>query len=593
MPTKVVYTDFRGGMIDERLRRRTDLSGYYNSASKLINAVPTAAGGLRLRPGLAVYSQALANAVRVVSFTLSVDESFAVVFWENKIQLFGIGTSGLLQEASEPFVTQYLAEEIPAIQYAQDYERIVFAHANHKPFVITADRVNGGFTAGELVLDTTRTEHRIKEREEGEAEVLYDYEGLFQTNGNYPSCVAFMSNRLWFMASINHPYRLWASRPFAYNDFQTVDYVQRVDESVTTEQYLEAIQGNSFFREDITEGEYAGGYKETSREVSIDTGTVVETVSIYDSEGNLISTETSSWEYTKPVYSWVERQRADCSIMLDCASDRDEEISWLGFTGSYLCVGTASSEWLIPSDISAVNYSITKISSYGSAKGTQCAYGADSLFYVQTGGKKIRAISHASGGISNIERSYQCNSILSAGIKEMVYQRVQDSRLYVILNNGKIAVFTYDPSFGIEAWSVWESEYAIESMCILDSSEGQIPVALASKDGVTKLMRFDESSQMDSDSEFKARVTTNNIEGDGTIPYVKKIYNLYVDSMGTKFTAMQDGLRPITPRNFDSKLIKLDIYSKSTLEGTRIALESIGGEPFELLALAIEVEVAE
>lgn len=589
MPSKVVYTDFRGGMIDERLRRRTDLSGYYNSASMLRNAVPTSTGGIKLRPGLKEYSKALANAVRVISFTLSVTESYAVVLWEKKLQIFGIGTDGMLQEVSEAFTTKFKEEEIPQIQYAQDYERLVLVHKNHAPFVVTSNRINGGFVADDIILKTERTEHRIAEKEEGEVEEVYDYNGLFTTEGNYPSCVAFMANRLWFMSSLNHPYRLWASRPFEYNNFQTVDYIQKVDEGVTTEQYLEAIEGNKFFREDLEDG----GYKETSRVVDMDTGSVIETISTYDKDGNLVGSEDRAYKYTDPQYYWTEKQRADCAIVLDCASDRDEKISWMGFSGSFLYVGTASSEWAIPSDISAVDYSITKISSYGSAKDMQCIYGADSLFYVQTGGKKIRALSYSSGGISNTEASYQCQSILADGIKELAYQRVQESRLYVLLKSGKVAVYTYEPGFGISAWSIWESEYRIDSICVLDSEDGQIPVALATVGGTTRLMRFDEESYTDDGKAFTAKITTNNIEGDGTIPYVKKVFNIYVDSMCTEFTAMQDGLRAITPRRFDSKLIKLDIYSRSTLEGTRITLESVAGKPFELLALAVEVEVSE
>ena len=597
MPSKVVYTDFRGGMIDERLRRRTDLSGYYNSASKLINAVPTATGGVRLRPGMVEYSEALADAVRVISFTLSVAESYAVVLWDKAIQIFSISaTTGKLSAETEKWETGFTKDEIPQIQYAQDSERLILAHSNHTPFVISALREAGGFAAGDLILETKKTKHLVSTEEEDTTGDDYDYEGLFTSDGNYPSCVAFMSNRLWFMSSNKHPYRLWASRPFEYNNFQTVDYVQRVDESVTTEQYLEAIEGSKFFREDTYDADKkVNGYKETERVVNMELGTVSEYVRIYDLEGNLLDKTETAYIYTKPEYKMNEVIRADCAIVLDCASDRDERISWMGFSGSFMYVGTASSEWVIPADMSAVNYSITKISSYGSAKGIQSVYGADSLFYVQSDSKKIRALTYSSSGLMNTEASYQCNSILKEGrgIKELLFQRVSDSRLYVVLNDGRLAVYTYEPIFGIQAWSLWESEYKIKSMCVLDSWEGQIPVALVEKDEVTKLMRFDEDAYSDGESYFTAKITTNNIEGDGTIPYVKKIFNIYVDSMNTEFVAMQDGLKAITPRSFASKLIKLDIYSKSTLEGTRLSIESIAGKPFELLAVAVEVEVSE
>ena len=596
MPSKVVYTDFRGGMIDERLRRRTDLSGYYNSASKLINAVPTATGGVKLRPGLADYSETLADAVRVISFTISVDESYAVVFWPKKIQLYGIDIDAKLHAIEPSFDTFYTESEIPEIQYAQNYERLVLAHKNHTPFVITYTGI-GSFAGGDLVLNSTRKKHLVSSKEDDTTTDEYDYDGLFSSYGNYPSGVAYMANRLWFMSSIKHPYRLWASRPFEYDNFQTVDYVQKIDETITTEEYLKAVEGSKFISVDWVEDGVVKGRMETERVVDINAGTIKETIRYYNNDGIEVSDKrkTIEYEYTKPQYTMNEVTRADCGIILDCGSDRDERISWMGYSGTMIYVGTASSEWVIPADISAVNFYINKITSFGSARNVQCVYGSDSLFYVQSDNKKIRALSYTSDGVSNIEASYQCHSIIEKndGIKELLFQRVSDSRLYVVLKNGKVAVYTYEPIFGIQAWCLWESEYNIKSMCMLDSENGQIPVALVEKNGITKLMRFDENKHSDQSYGFTAKITTNNIEGDGTIPYVKKIFNIYVDSMNTEFVAMQDGLKAITPRSFASKLIKLDIYSKSTLEGTRLSIESIAGKPFELLAIAVEVEVAE
>ena len=589
MPSKVVYVDFRGGMIDSHMRRRTDLQGYYNSASLIENAVPTRAGGLRLRPGLVKYSAEVFNAVRIVPFTKSVDEAFVVMLGNRKASLYGITSDGVLGDVAQRN-TEFLTSEIPNLQFAQNYERIVFAHPKHKPFQIYYK--DGGISFGDMVLDTVAHTYRVDGKNDT---VSYEYSELLRSSGNYPSCVAFMSQRLWLMATLNKPYKLWASRPFEYNNFQTEDKIQRVEEGTTTEQYLEAIQGSTTKTENLPEGteEFPNARKKkTEIKVSPD-GYYTKTITYYDEEDIVIDSKTEAVQYTQPKYSWDDTPREDCGMELEASSDRDEKVAWIGYAGNGLYVGTASSEWVIPIDASAINASITKIGSYGSAD-AQCVYGANSIFYLQSGRKRIRAISIASDGISFSEPSYQCESILKAGIKEIHWQRVPEPRLYCVLNDGTMAVLSYDPEYGINAWCKWTfPSLRILSMSIMDDVSGQIPVVLAEgASGHRFIYRFDDEALTDDGEGFKATVTTNNIEGDGTIPYVKKISNIYVDSYRTEFRAKSNSGASLTPRSFDSDLIKMDIYSASTLDGIKMTIESIEGKPFELLALAVEVEVS-
>lgn len=590
MPSKVVYVDFRGGMIDSRMRRRTDLQGYYNSASLIENAVPTRAGGLKLRPGLARFSSVI-GAERIIPFTKSVDESFIIALSDKSLQMYGIGTDGMLKLLDERSIkTEYGKEDIPDIQFSQNYERIVLAHKKHKPF--TLQYKDGGISYGELELDKVANTYRVDGKEE---RVDYEYSELLKTDGDYPSCVAFMSQRLWLMSTANKPYKLWASRPFEFNDFQTEDLIQSVQEGTTTEQYLKAIKGSSTTTEDLPNGtsEYPSARKrKTEIKVSAD-GYYTKTVTYYDAEGSVLASNTDATSYTTPVYGWESIAREDCAMELETSSDRDEKVQWIGYAGNGLYVGTASSEWIIPIDASAINASITKIGSYGSAE-YQCVYGANSIFYLQSGRKRIRAINIVSDGVSFSEPSYQCESVLKAGIKEMHWQRVPEPRLYCVLYDGSIAVLSYDSDYGINAWCIWKfPAHKILSMSIMDTSEGQVPVVLAETDTKFKyLYRLDENALSDDGEPFKATIVTNNIEGDGTIPYTKKVSNIYVDSYRTEFRAKSNTGASLTPRDFDKDLIKMDVYSSSTFDGMKMTIESVEGKPFEILAIAVELEVS-
>ena len=68
----------------------------------------------------------------------------------------------------------------------------------------------------------------------------FDYDGLFTTK-DFPSVVCFVNGRLWFANSKEHPYRLWASRPFKYNNFQDVESYKTIDDTSTIEEITDSI----------------------------------------------------------------------------------------------------------------------------------------------------------------------------------------------------------------------------------------------------------------------------------------------------------------------------------------------------------------
>ena len=594
MASRIVYVDFRGGMIDERMRRRSDLQSYYNSASLIENAVPTRSGGLRLRPGLVEYSDAFYGCKRIVPYIKSVDDKYIVVMSNRRADLYALSVSGKLLPVYSNVTNQYIDYEIPDVQYAQNGDVIVFSHKNHKPWYI---REKDGLSYGDIELDSVANAYRTDGNDE--EEIQYSYKELLRTDSDNPASVAFMANRLWMMSTINKPYKLWASRPFEPFNFQTEDKVQTVEEGLTVEQYLEAIKGNYEKVEEIKEPieEYPDAVTVKTTVAYNADGTATKTVTYYDKDGIKVGQSIlEAFKYTDPKYTWNDVVREDCAVEQELASDRDEKVQWIASMQNGLYIGTASSEWLIPSDFSAINMSVSKIGSFGSAYGTQCVYGTNSIFYIQSGRKRIRAINMSSDGISFSEPSYKCTSVISSGIKEMHWQRIPEPRLYCVLKDGTMAVLSYDQYYGIDAWSKWTfPTLSIVSMAIVDDpDEGQIAVVLAENKETAEqhIYRFSDDACTDNGIGFKAIVKTNNIEGDGTISMSKRNFNIYVDSFRTHFRAIGNSGNALTPRSFDSDLIKLDVYSSTTNEGLRMTIESIEGEPFELLALAIEVEVS-
>ena len=614
MPSKVLYNDFRGGMLSEKLRRRVDLQNYQNSASLLENVTPMRAGGLRLRAGMKLYAPhtALPKGSRIIPYTVSNSESYSVVITPGRLYIYGPSADGGIENKWDVgHAVSYTESEIREIIYTQNQECMVITQRNHAPLVIRKRKGIDGFSVDEIVLNA-KTD---KLNDDG-SQYTHQYDGLFTTR-DFPSACAFMSERLWFMGSEEHPYRMWASRPFDIFNFQTKDWYAYLDEETTAEQYIKALSqyGSKTEMIDTDESIIYEDIKTVSSEgyVTIqkgiknkDTGEwlattdsrltdeIISKYGLRDKDGNKVNPKTEAFYYTKSATKYAQVVREDCALELDLSSDRDERISWIGYAGKTIYIGTASSEWVIPAEISAISIKNEKPGSYGSAMFRQCAYGANSIFYTQSGARRLRAITSTEDGIEFSEPTYQADDIFTShgGIVEIAWQRVPEPRLYATLSDGCVAVLSHDPYYGMSAWSLWTSEYKVQSLSIRDTLEGQEAVALVeSPTGEMSFAIFAEGRLTDGERPFKAKVVTNNIDSTTTMALHKRPYNIFVDTMGTEFKASQSGCGVQASRIYGKDLTKLAITGNPT-DGLRIAIESMPGKDFMLLALIVEVEVS-
>lgn len=622
MASVLTFNDFRYGMVSEYMRRRTDIALYQKSASLIENAVPIRTGGVRLRPGM-VRDLDLSGikAERIIPFVISVREHYLLVLCAGKLYIYGLSLSGAYENISgEGFNTGYTSSEIQEVQVAHNNERAILVQRNHPPIVVEKGST-GGWNAGTIVLDTSTSAYNYTYDEDGnesKSSVEYDYEGLF-TRNNFPSVAAFHGSRLWLGAPTEHPFRMWASKPFEYRNFQTEDYYNYLDESVSVEQYLDAIQGSSETSELLEDGAYCW---RVSKTVNASAGTVsmVSAVYMWDAEeqdiGELVGhreydpeTDTwgdivldnSSWTYTymytKPVYKLDTVVREDSAMMLDMASDRDETISWLASNGELIFVGTASSEWAMPSSINALTQTITKIASYGSAPFLQSCYGVKNIFYVQSGGQLLRSIytDEESSSAAFQELTFQCSDILSAGVREMAWQRVPEPRLYCILKDGTMAVLCYDKDYDVNAWCVWKTEgYSYKSIAIIDNEQGQEVFILATRasDGAIVLVHLEDGVYKDDGSvDVIARIATNNLDTAQTMLFTKKSFRVAADSMHTRFKARMNSRSQAVSSDYSRDLVVLWNWTQPTNNGLRAEFESYPGEDMTLLAVMVETEV--
>lgn len=635
----LAQVDFRYGMVSEKLRRRTDLSIYQNSASLIENAVPLRTGGVRQREGLKCIGDSTVSATRIVPLSVSAERSFVVAFEPYVEGMASDVMNGKVLDVKDgslkgDFHHDFTASILSEMSFAQNYEMMVFAHKAHRPAmlkIVVEENGDMSFPFREFVPKTNRTVYVDGAIDEDASTGIEEYNYKdFINQGNYPAGVAFVANRLVFYNFLKTPYGLFMSKPFEYTDFQESVLYRTSVSGISKGLYLKALelQGtvvsekgthtgkdgtttyeNSMMKEETTVST-AGYYITTVTIVDFETGAVLE--SFVKTRKYRFSENNGVWEkeilpdydysavyYATDTYKYSEVITDECAIRLELASDRDETICWLGQNGEYIFAGTTSSEWIMPSGMTATAVQCSKLSSYGSKTKTHCAFGMRNIFHVQAGGRKIRSIQYSAQGTGFSELSYPIPELFADGVSSIVWQRVPEPRLYALCGTDrkKLAVMCYDADYGVSAWCSWTFASDITSMCVVDTEDGQKLVAIYGG----HLCELDESTYKDGTetAPFIPKVATNNIDSSSTMANGKRNYSIMADTDGTPFSACSyspatNKVTPFVCRRVNAQLSKVEAYTPYPCDqGLRVLIQGKGGEPFTLLALITDMEVGQ
>lgn len=531
----VLVNNFTSGEVTPKLGGRPDLGIYHTGVSWLENFLILIQGGVTRRPGT-ILMQTLSGKCRIIPFTISVHLSFIIELGDQTIRIrnsdgtvYPITYEGV---PADGFPVPYTASELVEIQFTQDYQTLYLAHRNHPPKMLT-------YLAGTFMWSTLVPSTDSK------------YAGMFQNVGNYPGCVAYCSNRLWFASSDNHPYRLWSSRPFVTHDFTTFDIVTTVDKV-------------------IKDAPWPDGWENDQNLIYEDKTIVREITS------------------------------ADNAMVLEVGSNRNDRIEWLT-VGRNLLVGTASGEWIMPGNIDALNQSIMQASAYGSAS-LQALNVNEDILFIQSGKKRCRGYVMADGGYSSPDITYTADHILAPGVREWAFQRVPEPRAYLVLNDGTMAVLSYNKLYQIQGWSRWTFSGLVESVAVLDTPDGQDVCIVINRDGIRTIERFDEDSTVHSDQHntatpapFDSILVSNRfetqMESGSTIGKSKKISKVVLRLLESgAFQAGYNGLETYG-KHIDEGDVTIRLgggYDKEL----RMEVRSVGDAPLTILAMVYGLEVA-
>ena len=159
----MLITNFASGELSENLNGRIDLNQYYRGASHIQNFEIIPTGGIKRRYGTKRLAQ-LDDDSRIIPFIVNKDNVYVLQLITNpnydsedpnsvasyiKVWKESLGEYNVVQTLNAPYTS---LAEIKEIQYAQNYDKLVFVHRAYKPIIISVTAL-GVFSASDMEFD--------------------------------------------------------------------------------------------------------------------------------------------------------------------------------------------------------------------------------------------------------------------------------------------------------------------------------------------------------------------------------------------------------------------------------------------------------
>ena len=204
-----IQTNFTAGQISPRLHGRVDINKYKNGVKTQKNAYSLPHGGVVRRGGTRYIADVKTSSkkVRLVRFEFSITQAYIIEFGDLYCRFYKdngqITSGGSVVELATPYTEAQLFD----LYFAQSADVLYVAHPTHYPRKIT------------------RT-----------SDVSWSIATLTFTNlpsdfvagaGDYPRCVTFFEERLYWSGTDNKPQTLWASKS---GDFLNMDQGTGLDD---------------------------------------------------------------------------------------------------------------------------------------------------------------------------------------------------------------------------------------------------------------------------------------------------------------------------------------------------------------------------
>ena len=154
-----IQNDFTSGELDPKLRARTDIAQYKSGLTTARNVSIQPQGGAKRRDGtkfIAALDSGAANAVRMVSFEFSVNDSYMLVFTPGKMYVFknGAQITNINGSGNDYLTVASLTSSIlPEMNWVQSADTVIVVHEDLPPTKIVRGATDSDWTASTISFD--------------------------------------------------------------------------------------------------------------------------------------------------------------------------------------------------------------------------------------------------------------------------------------------------------------------------------------------------------------------------------------------------------------------------------------------------------
>lgn len=154
-----IQTNFTTGELDPKLRARIDLQQYYNGLQTATNISIQPQGGFTRRDGskyITSLPASTANGVKMVPFEFSVDDSYMLVFVDQRMYVFKDGALiTAINGGADDYltVTKLTAARLELLNFTQAADTLILVHPLMEPQKIVRGATDADWTISDLALD--------------------------------------------------------------------------------------------------------------------------------------------------------------------------------------------------------------------------------------------------------------------------------------------------------------------------------------------------------------------------------------------------------------------------------------------------------
>lgn len=538
--TQLAYTSFTSGEFSPLLTERVDFAKYFSGLEKLENFIIYPQGGVTRRSGTVFVAEAKYHdrATRLISFAFSVTETYLLEFGDFYIRFYK--DKARLEVAGVPYEisTPYAANDLAALQYAQNGDVIYIAHSSYPVYKLSrAGDTNWTIAAVDFEpmptyeADTDMNETLTPAATTGDGVSFVAGSGIFLA-GDVGRMIVFGASRGVIDSRVSATEVLvdivddWpdtsamAAGTWFITGTPVVDVTPSAKTPIGKRITVTAGTGDGWARADMV-GKYLkinGGMVKikkivTNLQVKADIMGVLDNTNI--APGGTWSVEVPAWSVSRgypaavcfyqqrlffagtplqPSTVWGSRTGSYEDFTpgtkdddaLDYELTSQEKIVWMAATRD-INIGSGGQEMVLGTGdfgeaLTATNVLATYETTYGSAEISPLKIG-HVIIFVQRAGRKIREFAFVSERDPRLaaDLTVLAEHITQGGITSIAHQQEPHGLMYLTRADGQMPVMTYLREHEITGWARFVTVGSFADVAAVPYSDGDRVWVLAQR----------------------------------------------------------------------------------------------------------------